>query len=75
MRWSAPELGTIWAQTQRLLDHLIGPLQERRRYREAERLRGLQVDDQIELRGLLHRQVPWLGPLQDLVHVRCGASI
>src|SRR5713101_555337 len=34
----------------RLLDHLVGPLQERRRDRQAEGLRGLEVDDQLELR-------------------------
>ena len=27
------------------LDHLIGPQQQRRRDREAERFRGLEVDD------------------------------
>jgi hypothetical protein len=32
-----------------LLDHLIRPLQERRRDRQAEGLGGLQVDEQIEL--------------------------
>jgi hypothetical protein len=33
-----------------LLDHLIRPLQERRRDRQAERLGGLQVDHQVKLR-------------------------
>ena len=36
----------------KLLDHLIRPLQERGRDREAERLGGLEVDHQLELRGL-----------------------
>ena len=35
------------------LDHLIRPLQERRRDRQAEGLGGLEVDDQLELGGLL----------------------
>ncbi len=43
-----PELGTIWAQTHSLLDHLIRPLQERRRDRQAEGLGGLQVDDELD---------------------------
>src|SRR6516162_7620470 len=34
-----------------LLDYLIGAREQLRRHREAERLGGRQVDDQIELRG------------------------
>ena len=51
------------------LDHVIRPLQERRRDREAERLGGLEVDDQLELTGLLDGEVARLRALQDLVHV------
>src|SRR5258706_11527829 len=32
------------------IDHLVCPLQERRRDRQAEGLGGLQVDDELELR-------------------------
>ena len=35
-----------------LLDHVIRPLQERRRDRQAESLGGVEVDDEFELRGL-----------------------
>ena len=34
------------------LDHVIRPQQQRRRDREAERLGGLEVDDEFELGGL-----------------------
>ena len=34
-----------------LLDHLIRPLQERRRDRQAEGLGGLEVDDKLHLDG------------------------
>src|SRR5713101_5743230 len=34
---------------------LIRPQQQRRRDRQAERLRGLEVDDQLELRRLFDR--------------------
>src|SRR5262245_49287826 len=36
------------------LNHLIRPCEERRRNGQAERLRSLEIDDQLELRGLLH---------------------
>jgi len=40
---------------------------------KAERLRGLEVDDQLEGRGLLHGKVPRLRALEDLVHEDGGA--
>jgi hypothetical protein len=40
-----------------LIDHLIRPQQQRRRDREAERLRGLEVDNEVELGRLLNRKV------------------
>src|SRR6266478_7186537 len=51
------------------IDHLIRPLQERRREREAEGLGGLEVDDQLELRRPLDGQVAGLRTLANLVHV------
>ena len=39
------------------LDHLIRPLQERRRDRQAERLGRLEVDDQLILGRRLHGQI------------------
>src|SRR5262245_55453742 len=51
------------------LDQLISLCDEQRRHFETERLGGLEVDDQLELRGLLDGQVGGLGALEDLVHV------
>ena len=53
----------------RLLDHLIGPLEQRRRDREAEGIGCLEIDDQLELRRLLDGQVGGLDVFQDLVQV------
>src|SRR6266436_3978726 len=57
------------------LNHLIRPPQQRRRDRQAERLGRLEVDDQLELGGLLDGQVAWLCALEDLVHVDGAAPI
>jgi hypothetical protein len=55
----APPVRTVPARRASgpLLDHLGGLRQDRRWNRQAQRPGGLQVDDQVELRGLLHRQV------------------
>src|SRR5580704_14499229 len=63
-----------WALRCRLLDHLIRPLQERRRDREAEGLGGLEVDDELELGGLLDGKVAGFRALEDAVDVSCGSS-
>ena len=48
-------------------------LRERRRDRQAEGLRGLEVDEQLELgRLLLHGQVGVLGAIQDSVDMGGG---
>src|SRR5262245_55964865 len=39
------------------LDHLVGAGDERRRQGEAERMRGLEIDEQLETRGQFERQV------------------
>ena len=66
----APEGGRRRARRReggRSFDDLIRAQQQRRRDREAERLGGLQVDHQLELRGLLDGEVARLGTLDDLV--------
>src|SRR5215831_5908739 len=55
------------------LDHLVGEQQERLRDRQAERLGGGQVDDEIELGGLLDRDVTRLRPAENLVNIISGA--
>src|SRR5437773_1162194 len=52
-----------------LLDHFIRPPQQRRRDRQAERLGGLEVDDQLEFGRLLHGEIGGLRAFQDLVDV------
>ena len=49
-----------------LLDDVVGPEQERLRDRQAERLRGIQIDDQLELCGLFDGRSAGLAPLRIL---------
>ena len=58
--------------TRRSLDHLVRAQQQRLRDREPERLRRLQIDHQLELRRLLHRQVRRPRAFEDLVDVDGG---
>src|SRR5262245_6025179 len=54
---------------------LVRPLEQPLRNRQAQSLRGLEIDHQLELHWLLDGQVGGLGALQDLVDVRGGTSV
>src|SRR5262245_56000332 len=60
---------------QALLDQLISLCNEQRRHFETERLGSLEVNHQLELRGLLDGQVGGLGALQNLIDIDRGAPI
>src|SRR5215204_4821793 len=51
------------------LDDFISGGQQRRRNGEVEDFGGFQIDDQLETRGLLDRQIARLCALQNLVHI------
>jgi len=51
------------------LDHLIGAGEERGWNAKPKRLSGLQIDHQLELRGLLDRQISWVRASEDEVDV------
>ncbi len=51
-----------------LFDDLIRAQQQRLRDREAERLGGLEVDDELEFAWLLDGKIGWLCASEDLVH-------
>jgi hypothetical protein len=49
-----------------LLKEIVGAQQQRLRDRHTKPLRSLQVDDQLDLRGLLDRQIRSFTPLRNL---------
>ena len=52
-----------------LLDDLVRLYQQRRRDRQAERLRSLEVDDQLELSRFFNGQVAGPSAFENLVYV------
>jgi hypothetical protein len=69
-RRGVPQPDSCTAANCILFDHLIGARQQRWRYFEPNRSRGLEVDDQFILRRELHRQLRRLGALQDSIDIR-----
>src|SRR5213593_1529232 len=57
-----------------LFDHVVRSTKHRRRDRQAERSGGLEVDNKLELRGLLDREVSGFGTPEELVHID-GAAL
>ena len=57
------------------LNHLVRSRQHFRRNRQADLLRRLQVDDELELARLLHWQVGRRPTLEDLVNERCRTMV
>ena len=56
-------------------NYSVRPVQHRLRNRQADLLRRLEIDHQLELRRLLYRQIGGLGSLQDSVHVSGCAPV
>src|SRR5829696_3566774 len=56
-------------------DHLVGACEERFRHADAERLRGLKVENQLNLRGLLDRQVGRLVALENAADIDPSQAI
>jgi hypothetical protein len=56
-------------QTASLFDHFVGEREQLVRYVEAERLSGFEVNNQLELAWLLHREIGGLGAFENSVDI------
>jgi len=51
-----------------LFDHFVGEHEQVVWHFDPERPGGFEIDDELEFRRLLHRDIAGLGPAQDLIH-------
>src|SRR5437762_14111095 len=58
-----------------LFDHLAGAGKQRRLHGEAERLRGLELDDELKSGGKLYRQIGGLRAFENLVNQSGSAFV
>ena len=50
-------------------DNSVGALLEKQRHVEAERLRGLEIDRQLELDRGLDREIGWLCAIENAIDI------
>jgi hypothetical protein len=76
--WIEGEFNSILASLLRFLssfDHSVRSRQHIRRDRQADLLGSLEIDHQLEFRGLLYRQIGRLGAFENFVHVDSYAPV
>jgi hypothetical protein len=58
----------------KLLDQLVGTQKNSRWNFQTDGLRRLEIDDEVELRRLLHGQISRLGAFENSIHVLSRAA-
>jgi hypothetical protein len=59
----------------RSFDHLVSSDEQFVGHGQPERLRRLEVDDQLEFGRRLHRQIAWLRTLENTIYIQRGVPI
>src|SRR5262245_36776215 len=57
------------------LNHSVRTKEHRFRNRQSDLFRRFEIDDELELSRLLHREISWFGAFQNLVNVGGSASV
>src|SRR5262245_37624535 len=70
-----PQAAVSNRSTRALFDHLVGERQKFWRKLDTERLRGLQIDDELEPGWLLHGQLGGMRAFEHLAHQHPGLAI
>ena len=68
-RADVSKCSNILVQRPALLNHLVGAGEQRGRHFEAERIRDLEIDRQLELGRCLDREIGWLGAAKNAIDV------
>src|SRR5262245_6670320 len=68
-------VGAVHVDRARLFDDVVSPPQHRLRDRQAEGLRGFEIDDQVKLAWLLNWQIRRLRASQNPAGERAEASV
>jgi hypothetical protein len=58
-----------------LLNHLVGATRERKRHRDPKRVGGLEVQEQLDFRGSLYRQLTWLFAFENTGDIDAGETV
>ena len=61
--------------SRRSLDHLVGAPEQSDREGDTQRLGSLEIDDQLDLRGLLYGQVGWLLAPENATRIDAGQPV
>src|SRR4029077_791670 len=70
-----PIVSINWRCAKGSFDHLVGAAEQRNRDRDAERLSGLEIEDQLDFRRLLDRQIGRFLALEDAAGIDAGQTI
>src|SRR5262249_362047 len=57
------------------LNHSVRTKEHRFRNRQSDLFRRFEIDDELELSRLLHREIGWFGAFQNLVNVSGSAAV